>query len=195
MRSIVDFLQIKLQALWGLFDQFSKREKQAAAAAAAVVLVFFIDAAVLKPIQKNIVSLNQQILVQEKKFIHNTRSVEQKPQIDDLFSRLKQTVDLAPVSDEEARVSMLEDIEKYARERRIYLTEVKPQAPTQAGGRAEYRIRLVAEATMKDMLSFLADLVRTKKLYLVESLRIVPHPEDVNKIKATVAVNRVIFSH
>jgi hypothetical protein len=194
LKSIVDFLLAKYQLIWDRFNQLSKREKQAAIAAVLLVLALLLDNAVLKPIQKNISGLNEKISIEEKKFMHNIRSVDQKPRIDGLYSDLSQNISLSVVSDEQARVSMLEDIEKYARERRIYLTEVKPQVATQQGDHKEYRIRLQMEGTFQDMMSFLADLVRTKKLYLVETLRVTPHPEDVNKIKATAAVNRIVFS-
>ena len=70
-------------------------------------------------------------------------------------------------------------------------------APPQVSGEEQnysvYRVRLQLEGRMSEMLQFLAELVRTKRLYLVETLRVVPHPEDVNKIKAQVGVARLVF--
>lgn len=195
MKSIASFLKTKSEFLWNRFNQLSKRERRAAGATLAVISLWILDAAILKPIQKNIDGLNQKISVEEKKVMHNVRSVEQKPRVDVLLSQLTQRVDFSSESDEKTRASMLEDIEKYARERRIYLTEVKPQVSEQEAGHKEYRIRIQMEGVMSELLSFLADLVRTRKLYRVENLRIVPHAEDVNKVKATVTVNRVIITH
>ena len=192
-RFLTDFFKQRWERVWALFSDLSPRQRFLWVTAAGAVLLLGIHFGIIRPIADKLTSFNQKIILAEKNVIQNIRMLGGKTNTQAIYLRLLDNLELSGQSDEEARASMLKEIDAFARSNNISLTEVKPQVSADHQGYTTYNVRLQAESTMEQLLFFFRELARTKKLYLVESLRVVPHPEDVNKIKATVSISRAVF--
>ncbi len=174
------------------FNQLSRREKSIFLAAAIFVLTWGLDAAVMRPLRGNFKSLEAKILSEEKEAIHGVRSVAQKTYVTEIYQKLSQSLDTLSGDAEEIRSSLLQDIEQKAREQHVYLTEVRPQVSAEREDLTEFSARVQAEARLEDVLRFLAALVKTRKIYVIDSIRIIPHQEDLNKVKAFISLSRLV---
>ena len=175
------------------FNQFSPREKNIAVFTGLALSLFLVDAAIVRPLKNGLTSLNEKISIQEKKTLHQIRSLAQKPQIDTSYIKILDSIEIPKDSDEEIRTGMLRDIEQFARSSNLYLSEVKPQVSIEKGDYDEFSVRMQVDGTLEELMMFLSELVRTKKLYAVDTLRMTPHPDDYNKIRATIALKRTVF--
>ncbi|MBF0253547.1 MAG: type II secretion system protein M [Candidatus Omnitrophica bacterium] len=185
----------KLKKLTDRFNALSRRERTVLSAALVLVLLVVSDYGVIRPLARSISELRETILLRERAALHNMSSLAQKPLLDAIRSLMLQRLDLTDTDPESIPSSMLHDLELKARSHGLELKEVKPQAPDIGeGGAGEYRVRMQVESTMRQWVLFMADLVRTKKLYTIEEYRMLPHPTDVNKIKSYVTVKRVVFA-
>lgn len=193
MKSIVNWLKHSSAILWNGYQKLSKREKNILIVTIAVFTALGVDFSCVSPLRRNNEDLAKKISVHEKKVAHNIHTIEQSPAVDEEFSRLQNIIEMSKGNDEQVSASMLDEIGQFARSKNIYVIEKKPQSSDQKQNYKEYRVRVQMEGTLQDLLSFFAELVRTKKLYFVDSLRIVAHPEDINKIKATATLSRLIL--
>jgi Tfp pilus assembly protein PilO len=175
------------------FNQFTPREKKIAVFSGIAIGIFLVDALIVRPLKTGIESMNQKISIQEKKTLHQIRSLSQKPKIDASYIKILDSIEIPKDSDEEIRTSMLRDVEQFARASNLYLSEVKPQVSLEKGDYDEFSVRMQVDGTLEELMTFLAELVRTKKLYSVDTLRMVPHPDDHNKIRASITLLRTVF--
>lgn len=192
LKDVFGSFSAKFESLWGMLNKLSGRERKLAIATATVVFFLVLNFGIVQPIRNNIKNLNRKILLQEKKVMENLSSGSQKSQVDSIYLRLTQEMDAAKADDEEIRSGMLHDIEEAARANGIYLSEVKPQVSSEGETFKAFNIRMQAEGRAEQLTKFFSDLVKTKKLYYVETLRITPHPDDVNKVKATISLVRAV---
>jgi Tfp pilus assembly protein PilO len=183
----------RVQALWSRFHAMSPRERRIIVVAGVVLGVLFVDTAVIKPMRGHLSSVERKIRETEVIAIRNLRNTAQKADLNTLYQRLQQDIPDLRAGDEEIRASLLRDVESFARSNEVYLADVKPQISTESDLSKEFSVRLQVECRMDQLLSFFADLAQTRKLYAIESFRIYPHPEDVNKVKASLAVTRVVL--
>lgn len=186
----------RLTVLWRRVDAFSRREKTIAAICAAAISIWTVDALVIRPIKHSIVVLEERIAVQEKETLHRLKSVSQKPTVDAGFSRLEETLRLHEKGDEEARASMLEDVERIARLKGVDLSEVKPQAVAGEAreGKRAFAVRMQVDGSLDRLLVFLNELLKSDKLYLIQTFRMTPHPDGNGRIRAHVTANRILFT-
>ena len=176
-------------------NRLSRRERRVVFLVTAVLGLFFSDYAVIHPIQRNSQALNQKITLEEKQLFKNMQNVAQKSSVDAFYLRLLGDIDVPNTTDEEIRSSMLHDIELLARSSDVYLSEVKPQVSNEHEHFREFSVRMQVEGGMDKIISFFAELVKTKKLYYVENFQVQPHREDVNKVKATVSIARAVLQN
>ena len=181
------------ETLWNQFNHLSKRERNIFILTAAVIFTMLADYTVVRPLRRSLASLDNKIKQTETMALHNLRSAAQKPELDKVYRKIQESIQDSRADDEEIRSSMLKDIESLAREHEIYLSEVKPQVSNETPRYKEFSVRMQMECPMEDLMRFLSGLMRTRKLYTVESFRITPHPEDVQKIKTNITVTRVVF--
>lgn len=200
LHKVLEYLRpFKVRARLGMenlttrFQLLSPREKKAVIVSTAVLGIFLADAVVIHPWIDNLRRLDEKISMQEKQTMHHLRSVGQKSKVDQVYLRLWQSLDSSDRTDDEIRATMLRDIEEQARANGLNLSEVKPQVSSEGGEIKTFSVRLQADGRMPDLALFFAELVKKRKLYFIESFRITPHPEDLNKIRAGVVVNRAFF--
>lgn len=175
------------------FQLLSTREKRALIAAAAILGVFLLDFVIVRPWLNNLRQLGEKIAVQEKQTLHHLRSVAQKSSVDSIYAQVWQSLDLSETTDDQIRAGLLRDVEELARGNNLYLSEVKPQVSSEDKEFKIYSVRIQADGNLENLGLYFADLIKKRKLYFIESFRITPHPEDLNKIRATVVVSRSIF--
>lgn len=191
--SVPGNVQKATQALWGKFNNLSKTERRFLIVAILVLSALFVDSGIVRPLRANMEALNQKIKETEKKVMRDLKSASQKPDLEKIYAKLQQDISDSRVSDEEIRSSMLHDIEQFAGSDQIYLSEVKPQVSTETTEFKQFSVRMVMECHAEELMRFFSELMKTHKLYTIDSFRITPHPEDVHKIKATVTVGRVVL--
>lgn len=190
LKLFVKNLRGRVEQLMGRFHSLSTRERNFILAALGIVSIMLVDVAVIRPIRGSIRSLNEKISAQEQETMQHIRSLAQKPKIDRAYSDLISRLNISDSTDDEVRTSMLHDIEQTARTDNMYLSEVKPQVSQDNGDFREFSVRMQIDGRLDELLRFFADLVKTKKLYAVQSFHIAAHPEDLNKIRATVVISR-----
>jgi hypothetical protein len=183
----------RYESLLRRFQTLSKSEKSFAAAAAALIIIFLADAAVIRPIRTGMKELEEKIRVVELATTHSVRSISQKARIDNLYLSVLGEVERSNAPDEELRSDMLKDVEGLARSSGLDLSEVKPQISVDKGEYRDFAVRIQADGDLQQLSNYFARLVSTKKMYLIDSFRVVTHPEDLNKIRATVTVVRRLF--
>ena len=191
---LVFLVRSNADKVWTKFQTLSLRERRIAVAAFLVMIFIGVDRGVVEPLQSNLKMLNTKIQAQEKQSLRQFRSVTMKPQIDEAYLRLVENIDAAKASDEEVRSAMLHDIESFARQENMNLSEVKPQVSDERGSFKEFSVRMQVDGTLRELVRFFMDLIKTRKLYYVASFRITPHPDDMDKIRANVSIGRGVFS-
>ncbi|MBI4432251.1 MAG: hypothetical protein HY592_02060 [Candidatus Omnitrophica bacterium] len=182
----------RLEGFWAILHRLSPRERKLATGAAVAVFFLVLNFGIIGPIRGSLQGLHKKILLEEKKAMQNIASGAQKNQIDGIYLKLLEMVNAANMDDEEVRSAMLKDVEEFARGNNIYLSEVKPQISAEKENHKEFYIRMQAEGAPENLVKFLAEFVKTKNLYYVDNIRITPHGESPNKIKATVALTRAV---
>ncbi len=176
------------------FSALSTREKRIFAVACIAVSATLVYYGIVQPIHKSLEEMRKKIFTQERVAIANMRDVTQKLQMDPVYRQLLDSIGLRVSGDsDELRSTVLQDLEQFARSRGISLTEVKPQAPVERGNFKDFFVRAQAEGNMEQLLNFLADLIEARKMYFIESIKITPHGDDVNKIKVNVSIGRAVI--
>lgn len=188
--NIKDLVLSRSSGLWSRFSAMPKRQKNLFILTLAVLGIWFVFYGIAKPIQQSVLGVSEQISFKEKLATRNIKDASQKTKIDSIYSNLIQSIGMSPEGSEEVRASMLHDIDSFARSHNVSLTEIKPQVSSEHDRFVEFFVRTQAEGSTKDVFSFFNELLKAKKLYYIDSLRMTPHPEDVNKIKASVSIGR-----
>ncbi len=183
----------RAEIVWARFNRLSPREKNIFGGALAVLSLALVYGGIFMPIHNHFKGFQDKIAVQEKQVLRNIRSVHEKPQVDSAYQTLLSKLDMPNASDDEIRDGMLKDVDQFARSNGLNLAEVKPQVSDEEKTFKKFYVRLQIEGRLRDLLVFFSDLVRTRRLYMIDSLRIIPSQEDVNKVKANVNLARAIL--
>ena len=178
---------------WETFSRLSHREKRYLIAAGVVLSLAFVEFGIVRPIRHSLLVLREKISVEEKKAVYNLRNVGQKPQVDVLYLGLLESIGASGASSDEIRTAMLHDVELSARSHNISLTDVKPQVSTDRESLRDFYLRAQAEGKMEELIVFFTELVKMKKLYYIESLKVTPHPDVEDKIKANISIGRAVL--
>ncbi len=187
-------LKSRWNQLWSGFDAMPIKRKNQIFAVIVFFVGVFIYFVVLQPMQQAVVKLDKQIKTKEKLAAKNIQDVAQKPKVSDVYFRLLSAVAMPPGGNEDIRAAILRDIELSSRSNAISLTEIKPQVSTESDGFTLFFMNAQAEGALSQLTLFLTDLLRKEKLYFIDSLRVSPHPEDVNKVRANISIGRAALS-
>ena len=193
IRAYIVLFSGKFNVFLDKFNKLTKREKLIAVFTGVFILIVFIDQGVVQPLKRNIEGLGQKISAQEVRVLQNYVSTAQKPQVDQIYVSLLENLDNSKTNDEEIRADILHDVELLARSNSIYLSEVKPQVSVESENLTDFFVRLQIEGEMEKFVRFIRDLVATKKLYYVETIRVTQNPNEPNKIKATLSIARSVI--
>ncbi len=193
LKAVSGFLTERGSRFWETFNRLSQREKNYFIAAGVMVFLAFIQFGIVRPIQHSLLVLRERITTEEKKAVYNLRNLGQKPQVDVLYLSLLQSIGMSGASSDEIRSSMLHDVELTARSHNISLTDVKPQISTDRENFRDFYLRAQAEGKMEELIVFFTELVKMKKLYYIESLKVTPHPDYENKVKASISIGRAVL--
>jgi Tfp pilus assembly protein PilO len=194
-RALIAQMRGRWERAWAHFQTLSLLQRRLAAAAGLLVFLVVMEQGILKPLNGTIRSLDTKIAAAELKSLQTRKSVLQKPGIEQAYAQLVQSVDFSTTTDEQVRAAMLRDIESLAREMQMNLSDVRPQISVDRSQYKEISVRLQVDGTLSQLARFFAGrLVRTRRLYSIDSFRITPHPEDIHKIRANITIARAFFS-
>lgn len=182
------------QKVFARFQKLSVREKRILAATAVILFLWVLDEGIVQPFRRNFAKLENDIHTQKKNAEWIYRTISQKPSVNAAYESLKQALNVEDKNPESVRASFLKDVEQLARDKDVSLGEVRPQISSDRKNYTEYSVRIQADARMENLIQFLAEMIRTKKLYCIKTIRVAPHPEDVNKVRANILLLRVVFS-
>lgn len=193
IRAVLGLAMERGSFFWDTFSRLSPREKRYFVAAAVALSLAFVQFGIIRPIQHSLFVLQERISAEEKKTVYNLRNLAQKPQVDVLYLGLLESIGMSGASSDEIRSSMLHDVELSARSHNISLTDVKPQIATDRESFRDFYLRAQAEGKMEEIVIFFTELVKMKKLYYIESVKITPHPDVEGKIKANISIGRAVL--
>ena len=173
------------------WDKLSRKEKIGMSFALAFLIVAGLDRLIVNPIRTQFQRVDQAIKISEKKLGHDLRNVHLKDQIAKEFEKFVEYVERSG-SDEEEVAKILGEIESLARQSKVYLVDVKPQAPQKVDFYKEYSVEIEAEGEIADLTTFLHHINMSAQLLRVEKLRLNAKEEENKMLKSSMLITKVL---
>jgi len=173
------------------WDKLSKKEKIGMSLALAFLVIAGMDRLIVNPIRGRFQRIDQAIKIGEKQLGHDLRNVHLKDQIAEEFEKYVEYVERSG-SDEEVVAKILGEIEALARQSRVYLVDVKPQAPKKVDFYKEYSVVIEAEGKVANLTTFLHHINMSAQLLRVETLRLNAKGAENKTLKSSMLITKVL---
>lgn len=173
-------------------SKISGKEKIGLFIAAAFLLLAFFDRLIIHPIAARIKQIDQGIAISEKQLEKDLRYLKQKGIVTEEYQKCAQYVKKVG-SDEEEQTKVLGEIEELARQCRISIINIKPQAPRQIGFYKKYVVDVESEAETEPFMNFLYQLNNSSQLLRAERAGFNLKDKDSLIVKGSITVTKVVI--
>ena len=173
------------------FSRLSKREKFIAIISVVLIAGVFLDKIVFAPVINKFESLNEQILIQEKKLKKTMRILLQEELITDEYEKYVRHIKQERSNEEEVAV-LLKDIEEIANDSSVFIVDMKPSPVKNWESYKKYTIKIEAEATVGYLADFIYRLEKTPRLLRVVELRLSPKKNEFSILRIRMAITQIL---
>lgn len=172
--------------------KLSKREKYLFYSVIILTFLFSMERLVFHPLAAKLTLLNQEILDQEVKLKKALMLQGRREKILNEYEDYKGYLKIEASSREEVVARLLKEIERMARESKVSLVDIKPQAqPKKVGDYKKYGIEIESEAPMEQIVDFLYRLQNCGLLLRVEKLSLNPKDKPAESLKADMVITGI----
>lgn len=149
---------------------------------------------VFSPFHAKLLSLSQEVALEEARYKKGVSLIENKKMIEDEYKQYASYFSIQGFSDEEAVANFLREVEKVSREMGLTVLDMKSskEAETDKFSK-QYQIRIKAEANMEELVGFLYKLSESSLLFSVEKLAVVPKAGDSPVLSISMTIVGVSF--
>jgi hypothetical protein len=148
----------------------NKREQIALYSTIAVVIFSIIFNFLIAPLFSRSQGLNSQIAYTRAKIRKYLRLLKNKERINAAYNSLSASLNL-PEGKQQAIVSVLGELENFAKSSGVYITDIRPDT-ARVSGRGEMAVNIKAEANMQAFLKFIYSLEKSASLIRIKKLQI-----------------------
>jgi Tfp pilus assembly protein PilO len=174
--------------------ELKKREFVLVYCIAGLLGIGFVSRTVFGPFHAKLLSLSNDILLDEAKLKKGVSLLEKKDDIDKEYGKYASYFSLQNLSDEEAVASFLKEVEKISRATGLVILDMKPQKEAKNDKFSkQYQINIKAEANMEELIKFLYELHNSSILFSVERATLSPKSEDSSDLSIVMTVVGVSF--
>lgn len=156
------------------------------------ISLVFLDRFIFQPIMNKLEILNREIQDQETIIKENFRIIARKDKISQDLEKYSSYIG-KELSDEEEIVSLLKQIESFAKEFSFILIEIKPTGVKEEGGVKKYGVDITYKSKMSQAADFIYKIENSCALLAVEKFNIKPRTENSDILNFTMTISKIVI--
>lgn len=174
------------------YNSLKPRERNLLFGFSVVGLFLLSDLAVVRPLWNYYVSIEERTAAEERRLVRNLLNINRKDAVERDYGGYQQFVRPSG-TDEEEIGSLLTEIEQTARNNKVVLVDMKPQAARTHDFYKEYQAELDLETEMAGWVQFVHQLEESAQLLRVSAVKLVLKAPDSPTVKARMTVTKIVL--
>ncbi len=183
---------LKTASIQKFLMKISKREKSILYFAAIIMSLTLLDRLVIFPIRAKMVDLSGQIADRTVEIRQSKHIIKHKDRI--LKEAIKyKTLIKSSKTEEEEMTTLLKEVENLASKNSIYLVNMKPGGLEESPTSKKYILNLNCEAQLEQMVQFMYEIEKSKKLLSINKYKINPKSKDSSVARCRMSISKIVI--
>ena len=176
----------------GLLSKLSKQEKYYLYSCVALIAASALYILIVSPAARGIIQLNKYIKQKEGQLTAYMRIIEAEDRLSREYSQYKDKISkLAPASEQEEQISMINEIERLFKQSNIHVTNFIPYPMKEREGYRIFSVNVECESQVNDLYKFLNGLQESQQLLTVDKIEMMPKDTATKLLRIRCSISKI----
>ena len=176
----------------GFLTKMKPRERFLVSVTGGMLVLLIVYHGIWVPLTKRFETLQDEIFAMQMKLRKAHLYAKQRDQVLQEAKKFPNLEQLDAKKDEEETASLLNFIEKEARDVQVTLFDVKPQHVSSDKASKRYRVDLTTESGLKEFTEFIYHLQYSPQMLRIEHVQMTPKEDKSPVLRSSLSVTRVV---
>ena len=180
-------------AVEAFISGLSPKEKKMLYITVGLIALTLFDRLILGPVQKESVQVEEKIASDMRQIRKNNLIIQYKDKIGKEEKDYSIFYTKKGLTSEKMISAFLSEVEDYAKEAKIILTNINPVTTEDKTGYAQFSLTIECSGNMKNIISFIYSIDSSKRPLRVLSYNIVPKDRENYEVKCVITIIKAII--